>query len=126
MKKYSLRDGSTGDTIDKINEVVGAGGGALDRFNMLTGKSYTANDIANAGQKIIGGTNNNAVTPPVNAAPPTDTNADLTKHAVPVAVGGATTLGLKYGLKKGWGMSLVGGVVTGGIAHYLNNKKETV
>lgn len=126
MKKYTLRDGSAGDVIDKANEIAAAGGGALDRFNMITGQSYSSNDVANAAKNYMGGTGIGAGSPPATA-PTTDASTDLTKHAIPVAVGGATTLGIKYGLKKGWGMALAGGVVTGGIAHYLKNKEtETV
>jgi hypothetical protein len=127
MKKYTLRDGSTGDAIDKANEIAAAGGGAIDSFNMITGKSYSSKDLVNTAKNYMDGSGigKGTTKPPGTEAPATETT-DLTKHAVPVAVGGATTLGIKYGLKKGWGMALAGGVVTGGIAHYLKNKQETV
>lgn len=121
MKKYTLRDGSTGDVIDKVNEAVGT--------------NYSAGDIGNFVMKNAGSVINSgsSSSPAIQSPAPTttavtgETTADtMTKHAVPVAVGGATTLGIKYGLKKGWGMALAGGVVTGGIAHYLKNKQETV
>lgn len=127
MRHYTLNDGSTGDVLDKANEIAAAGGGALDRFNMITGQSYSSNDVANAANKIMSGTGIGGATPPATAPATTGGTMDsMKKHAVPVAVGGATTLGIKYGLKKGWGMALVGGLVTGGITHYVKNKQETV
>jgi hypothetical protein len=119
MTKYSLRDGSTGDVIDKINEAV-SGKVSADQVGNFVMK--------NAGN-LVGGSNSPATSPapPINTAQSTDnTTESMTKHAIPVAVGGATTLGIKYGLKKGWGMALAGGVLTGAAAHYIKNKQETV
>jgi hypothetical protein len=130
MKKYTLRDGSAGDTIDKINEIAetGLGPNQIGNFVMKNaGNNYSANELVNTAKNYMDGSGigKGTTKPPGTEAPATETT-DLTKHAVPVAVGGATTLGIKYGLKKGWGMALAGGVVTGGIAHYLKNKQETV
>lgn len=123
MRKYTLNDGTPGDVIDKINEAVG--GNAVGNFVMKNAGNVKTEDVANAAKNYMGGTGIGAGSPPATA-PATNTGSNLTKHAVPVAVGGATTLGIKYGLKKGWGMALAGGVITGAAAHYIKNKQETV
>lgn len=120
MRNYTLKDGTPGDIIDKINEVTGANVSAEEVGNFV---------MKNAGGIIGGGkSTSTAVSPaPSTTATSTDsTTESMTKHAIPVAVGGATTLGIKYGLKKGWGMALAGGVITGAAAHYIKNKQETV
>lgn len=119
MRKYTLNDGTPGDVIDKINEVTG--GNAVGNFVMKNAGNVKTEDVANAAKNYMDGTGIGTA-----KAPATDTSSDLTKHAIPVAVGGATTLGIKYGLKKGWGMALAGGVITGAAAHYIKNKQETV
>lgn len=119
MRNYTLKDGTAGDVIDKINEVTGGNVSAEQVGNFV---------MKNAGGVINGGSSSS---PAISTAPSTtatagSTTESMTKHAIPVAVGGATTLGIKYGLKKGWGMALAGGVITGAAAHYIKNKQETV
>lgn len=119
MRNYTLKDGTAGDVIDKINEVTGGNVSAEQVGNFV---------MKNAGG-IIGGekSTSTAVSPaPSTTATESSTTKSMTKHAIPVAVGGATTLGIKYGLKKGWGMALAGGVITGAAAHYIKNKQETI
>lgn len=128
MRNYTLKDGTAGDVIDKINEIAETGLGPNQVGNFVMKNAGSVIDTKKKGdltelektmyQNIQNGT---------ATAPTTDASLDLTKHAIPVAVGGATTLGIKYGLKKGWGMALAGGVITGAAAHYLKNKEtETV
>lgn len=110
-RRYStLRDG---DLIDKVNE-----------FSQKIG--VTPDDaIAMAQSKLTNAqTGNGGLNVQTSAAPTTTggTMDSIKKHAVPVGVGGVTTLGLKYGLKKKWGMSLAGGLLAGAATHFVKGK----
>lgn len=130
MRNYTLKDGTPGDVIDKMNEIAetGLGPNQIGNFVMKNAGNIKTDDIINTAKNYMGGTSigKGTTKPPSSTETPADTSLDMTKHAIPVAVGGATTLGIKYGLKKGWGMALAGGVITGAAAHYIKNKQETV
>jgi hypothetical protein len=101
--------------------------------NAIDGKLPTTAEagnyvMANAGNVQTALAKLEAGVPPVPGATPptteTTTEDTMKKMGVPVAVGGVTTLGLKFGLKKSWGISVAAGVLTGGLTHYFTNKKE--
>lgn len=124
-RRYStLRDGDTIDYLNKAAADAGLTTGGVGNFVMRSaGNSASAEDIAKQAKNYMDGTGiGTGAKPPVAPSTTDGTMDSMKKHAVPVAVGGATTLGLKYGLKKKWGMSLAGGLVAGAATHFIKDK----